>query len=219
MISIFLADDHTLVRNGLKRIIEEHKDYSVCGETGNGLELLKDIRSLKPDIVLLDISMPHLRGIEAITKIRRFNKKTKILIVTMHKNEEYVYECLLNGAQGYMLKDDADTELMKAVKTVQKGLLYISPSFSNELLEKLIREHGKKSHKRKRSTFRELTTREREVLKLLAEGNSNKKTASILGLSVRTVEHHRLRIMQKLKLKNTTSLIKYALTAGLIEIT
>jgi len=219
MISVFLADDHKLVRNGLRRIVEENPDYIVCGETGDGLQLAREIRSQKPDLLLLDISMPNLRGIEAIAKIRRVSKKIKILVVTMHKNEEYVCECLLNGAHGYMLKDDADAELMEAIKTVLEGQFYVSRSFSNELIEKLIKGHNKRTGKRQNTVFRELTNREREVLTLLAEGNSNKKTATILGISVRTVEHHRLRIMQKLKLKNTSDLIKYAIKTGFLELT
>jgi two-component system response regulator NreC len=218
MISIYLADDHKLVRNGLRRIIEENPDYIVSGEIGDGLHLIREIRQHTPNLLILDISMPHLRGIEAITKIRRFNKKTKILIVTMHKNDEYVYECLLNGAQGYILKDDADEELMKAIHAVLEGSFYISSSFSSEILQKLIHTQKQKVKKKRTPVFEELTNREREILKLLAEGYSNKKTANILGISVRTVEHHRLRIMQKNKLKNTADLIKYAIKTGLLDL-
>ncbi|MBN2619676.1 response regulator transcription factor [candidate division WOR-3 bacterium] len=218
MISIYLADDHKLVRSGLKRIIEENPDYIVSGEIGDGLHLIREIREHTPNLLILDISMPYLRGIEAITKIRRFNKKTKILIVTMHKNNEYVCECLLNGAQGYILKDDADEELMKAIHVVLEGSFYISSSFSSEILQKLIQTQKQKVKKKRTPIFEELTNREREILKLLAEGYSNKKTADILGISVRTVEHHRLRIMQKNKLKNTADLIKYAIKTGLLDL-
>jgi DNA-binding NarL/FixJ family response regulator len=212
---IFIADDHMIVRQGLRRIIEETGEYKVIGETGNGLEIASMIRQTGPNLVLLDISMPNLRGIEAVSKIRRISRKIKILILTMHKNEEYVYECLTNGAHGYLLKDDADTELITAINTIQSGKLYVSASFSGDVIRGLIQ---RKSMKKDGSPFTVLSERERDVLKLLAEGNSSKRTAEKLGLSVRTVEHHRLSIMKKLRLPNFACLIQYAIKAGLIDL-
>jgi DNA-binding NarL/FixJ family response regulator len=219
MYNLFIADDHTVLRNGLKRIIEENAGYKIIGETGDGLEIIRQLRKLRPDMIILDISLPGLRGIEAINKIRKFNKNIKILILTMHKNEEYVYECLVNGAQGYLLKDDADIELIAAIKEIQKNKIYISSSFSSEVISKLVQHRSKERDKRQRSVFKDLSPREREVLKLIAEGNQNKKVARKLGISVRTVEHHRLSIMRKLNVSNTAGLVKYAIKAGLVELT
>ncbi|OGC40535.1 hypothetical protein A2Y85_01435 [candidate division WOR-3 bacterium RBG_13_43_14] len=219
MYRFFIADDHTMVRSGLKRILEEKKDFKVIGETGDGLEIAPKIRQLKPDILIIDISMPNLRGIEAIRKIRKFDKKVKIIVLTMHKNNDYVYECLSSGAQGFILKDDADTELHKAIDEVQHDRLYVSSSFSNEVIRNLIQRAGTRDRSSRSSIFKTLTAREREILKVIAEGNTNKKTAAKLGISVRTVEHHRLCIMKKLKITTTVNLIKYAIKADLINLT
>jgi two-component system response regulator NreC len=218
MFKIFLADDHILVRHGLRRIIEEDPHYKVTGETGDGLEIVSNVRKLRPDMIILDISMPNLRGIEAIRKIRRFDKKILILVLTMHKNDEYVYECLVNGAQGYILKEDADNELMSAITTVKNGELYISPSFASDVIKKLIQRKAGSGSRRQKTAFKELTHREREVLKLIAEGNPNKKIARKLGISVRTVEHHRLSITKKLGITNTASLVKHAIEIGLLDL-
>ncbi len=217
--TLCLADDHALLRNGLSRIIEDYPDYKIVGETGDGLQVTTLIRTLVPDMILLDISMPNLRGIEAIRKIRKFNKKTKILILTMHKNDEYVYECLISGAQGYVLKEDADAELITAIKSIKNNKIYVSSSFSGDFLKKLIQRANDKQGKRQKSVFEELSPREREVLKLIAEGNPNKKIARKLGISVRTVEHHRLSIMKKLNVSNAAQLIRYAIKVGLTELT
>ena len=218
MFKIFLADDHILVRHGLRRIIEENPDYKIIGETGDGLEIVSNIRKLRPDMIILDISMPNLRGIEAIRKIRRFDKKILILVLTMHKNDEYVYECLVNGAQGYILKEDADNELMSAITTVKNGEIYISPSFTSDVIKKLIQRKAGTDSRSRKTAFKDLTQREREVLKLIAEGNPNKKIARKLGISVRTVEHHRLSITKKLGSTNTASLVKHAIKIGLLDL-
>ena len=131
---IMLADDHTMIRQGLKRIIEEISLYEVVAETGDGLQILPSMRKHPPDMIILDISMPHLRGTEVIGKIRRINKKIKILILTMHKNEDYVYQCLSAGAHGYVLKEDADSELLSAIDSLKNGKFYISQSFSSDVI-------------------------------------------------------------------------------------
>ncbi len=213
MDKIFIADDHTIIRDGLRRIIEEVHGYKVVGETGDGLQILPLIRKLKPDIILLDISMPNLRGIEAIHKIRKVDKKVKILVLTMHKNEDYVYECFISGAQGYILKDDAATELMFAIESIKRNKTYVSPSFSSDVIKNLV----KRSSTKRGSSFGVLTQREREVLKLIAEGKTSKRAAKLLGISPRTVEHHRLSIMRKLGVSNTARLIRYAIENGLVN--
>jgi DNA-binding NarL/FixJ family response regulator len=202
------------VRAGLKRIIEEVDGYKVIGETGDGLQILPLIRELRPDMIILSISMSNLRGIEVVPKIRRVDKGVKILILTRHKNEEYVYQCLVAGAQGYALKEDTDKELISAIEAIRDGKIYISPSFSSEVIKKLIQSKGDFENK---TPFKILTNREREVLKLIAEGNSNKVTATKLGISVRTIEHHRSRIIRKLGVSNTVDLVRYALKNGFVD--
>jgi len=214
MFTLFIADDHTLVRQGLQRIIEENPDYRVIGETGDGLQILPLIQKLKPDMLILDISMPNLRGIEAIKKIRKVNKKIKILVLTMHKNEEYAYECLFNGAQGYILKEDADKELIKAIDLINMGKIFISSSFASDVIKELLQ----RTKVRSKSFFKIFTEREREILKLIAQGDSNKKIAKNLGISVRTVEHHRAKIMKKLNFSKIADLVRYAIKQGLVEV-
>jgi DNA-binding NarL/FixJ family response regulator len=204
-----------IVRNGLRRIIEEKPGYKVIGETGDGLQILPSILKLQPDMIILDISMPNLRGIEAIGKIRKVNKKVKILVLTMHKNEDYVYECLISGAQGYILKEDADTELMSAIESVRRDKIYVSASFTRDVIKKLVQKRGVKSG----SFFGVLSPREREILKLIAEGKANKKIAELLSISVRTVEHHRSSIMKKLGVSNTAGLVRYAIKTELVDLT
>jgi DNA-binding NarL/FixJ family response regulator len=210
---IFIADDHTIIRDGLRRIIEEVHGYKVVGETGDGLQIIPLVRKLKPDIIILDISMPNLRGIEAINKIRKIDKKVKILVLTMHKNEDYVYECFVSGAQGYILKEDADTELMFAIESIKRNKTYVSPSFSSDVIKNLVERSSTKSG----SSLGVLTQREREILKLIAEGKTSKRAAKLLNISPRTVEHHRLSIMRKLDVSNTARLIRYAIEKGLVN--
>jgi len=212
---IMLADDHTMIRQGLKRIIEENSLYEVVAETGDGLQILPSTRKHSPDMIILDISMPHLRGIEAIGKIRRINKKIKILILTMHKNEDYVYECLSAGAHGYVLKEDADSELLSAIDSLKNGKFYISQSFSSDVIRNFVKRQSGTDRK---SVFEVLTNREREILQLIAEGKSNKRIAYLLSLSTRTVEHHRLRIMKKLNISKIADLIRFAIRHGLVDL-
>lgn len=215
--NIFLADDHTIIRHGLRRIIEENSGYRIVGETGDGLEIIPKIRTLQPDMIILDLSMPNLTGIDAVHKIRKTNKKMKILILTMHKNEEYAYKCLVNGAQGYMIKEDADSELIAAIRAIKTGDIFISPTFSNEVIKTLIERRSNAERRRGNAVRRGLTPREREVLSLLAEGNSNKKVADKLDISVRTAEHHRWNIMKKLGVTNTAGMVRHALRTKVID--
>ena len=205
---IVLADDHTLFRQGVRKIIEEVVDYKVVEEVSDGLALVELLKKLTPDMVILDISMPNLRGIEATRDIKRIHPDLKILILTMHKNKEYLYQAISAGAVGYLLKEDADTDLLYAIETVRQGKTYISPILSVGLRDDLVNIYQRN---RSTSPFGPLTTREREVLKLIAEGRSSKDIAVFLHISVRTVQHHRSNIMEKLSAKSTADLVKYAI--------
>ncbi len=203
-----LADDHVLFRHGLRRILEERKDIKIVSEVGDGLELLSLLNKLSPDLVVLDISMPDLRGIEAIPEIRRLCPSVKILILTMHKDEEYLYQAVSAGADGYLLKEDAEKELFAAIDTIQQGRLYICPSLAEQSMQNWARLRRGESDAVAEEA---LTNREREILKLIAEGKSNKEIGDLLFISVRTVERHRANIMDKLKLRKTAELVQYAL--------
>ncbi len=210
---IVLADDHVLVRQGLKRILEATAELDVIGEAGDGLELLDLLRRVTPDMVILDIFMPRLRGIEAIYEIKLILPQVNILILTMHKDKEYVYLALSSGAKGYLLKEDADKELFSAIETIRQGKTYISPYFSEDLIQDLVQiAKGTGAS----LEIDSLTTREREILKLIAEGKSSKEIADLLCISARTVDNHRANIMEKLNLKKATDLVKYAIQKGYV---
>ena len=212
--SIILADDHVLVRQGLKRILEEMPGLEVVGEANDGLELLALLSRRVPDMVILDIFMPNLRGIEAIYEIKKLHRDIKILILTMHTDKEYLYLALSSGAKGYLLKEDADKELFSAIEKVRQGKTYVSPHFSEEVINDLV-QIGKGEAK---DVFERdpLTPREREVLKMIAEGKSSKEIAGALFISVFTVNNHRASIMEKLNLNKATDLVKYAIRKGYI---
>ena len=212
--SIVLADDHALVRQGLRRILEGTEDLEVVGEANDGLELLQLLTRLTPQMVILDIFMPNLRGIEAITEIKTMDPEIKILILTMHKDKEYLYLALSAGAKGYLLKEDAPKELFSAIAKVRQDKTYVSPYFSDEVVDDLV-QIGKRNGKFIFETD-PLTPREREVLKLIAEGKSSKEIANLLFISVFTVNNHRASIMEKLNLKKATDLVKYAIRKGYI---
>jgi DNA-binding NarL/FixJ family response regulator len=213
-IRVVLADDHILVRQGLKRILGELADLEVIGEAGDGLELLKLLEKITPQMILLDISMPNLRGIEAIRDIKALHPETKILILTMHKDKEYLYQAISAGANGYLLKEDADTELSTAIETIHRGKIYISPFLSGDLTDDWAQTYRGKS--KLPYLPDNLTTRERQVLKLIAEGKTSKDIADLLFISARTVERHRANLMDKLGLKKTADLVKYAIQKGYV---
>jgi two-component system response regulator NreC len=208
-INILLADDHTIVRQGLKLILSAHSDLHVIGEAANGKEAVELAAKLKPDIVLLDVAMPELNGIEATRKMVEANSRLRVLVLSMHKEAVYVREILRAGARGYILKDAIDTELLNAVRSVARGDGYISPAVSGALL----------SDYRKDVTdpVDLLSPREREVLQLIAEGKTNKEVATKLNLSVYTVDSHRGKIMEKLNLHSTGELVRFALKRGLVD--
>lgn len=211
---LVLADDHVIFRQGIKGLINEKQDLKVVGEAGDGLELLNLFyKGLRPDMVVLDISMPNLRGIEAVEEIKSLCPDVKILVLTMHKSKEYLYHCISAGAHGYMLKEDSDVELFSAIETIREGGIFVSNLLTKEVTEDLSHLY----HGGVPLSKDPLTPREREVLKLVAEGKSNKKIAELLFISIRTVENHRANMMSKLKLKKTADLIRYAIQKGYVS--
>ena len=207
---IILADDHLMFRNGIKRIIEDSKDLLVIGEAGDGLQLLELLKKAKPDMVILDISMPKLRGLEAAHEIKTRYPDIKILILTMHRNKEYLLQALSAKADGYLLKEDTDAQLIAAIESIRGGKIFLSPLMSADLSQNLMGLFEKTDP----SLDETLSTREKEVLTLLTEGKSNKEIADLLFISSRTVEHHRASINKKLKVKNIADLVKYAIRKG-----
>ena len=209
---VVLADDHLLFREGMKLLIERMPDVEVVGEAGDGLELLHLLKELAPEMAIIDITMPNLRGIEATREIKMINPLTKVLILTMHKSKEYLYHSISAGADGYLLKEDSDVELLSAIDKIRNGETYVTRILSGELAEDLSQIYQGKRPIPQES----LTIREREVLKMISEGKSNNETANLLNISVRTVENHRANIMKKLKLKKTADLVRYAVKEGLV---
>jgi DNA-binding NarL/FixJ family response regulator len=209
---VVLADDHLLFREGMKLLIERMPDVEVVGEAGDGLELLNLLKELAPDMAIIDIAMPSLRGIEAAREIKMSHPLTKVLILTMHKSKEYLYHSISAGADGYLLKEDSDVELLTAIDKIRNGETYVTRILAGELAEDL-----SKMYRGQSPIPREpLTTREREILKMVSEGKSNNEVAALLSISVRTVENHRANIMKKLKLKKTADLVRYAVKEGLV---
>jgi two-component system, NarL family, response regulator NreC len=204
-----LADDHTIVRQGLKLILSAHPDMQVVGEAANGREAVELAAKLQPDIVLMDVAMPELNGIEATRQMVAANARIRILVLSMHKEAMYVREILRAGARGYILKDAIDTELLVAIRSIAHGDGYISPAVSGALLNDLRSNAG--------SPLDALSPREREVLQLIAEGKTNKEIATRLNLSVYTVDSHRGKIMEKLNLHSTGELVRFAMKQGLID--
>jgi len=204
-----LADDHTIVRQGLKLILAAQPDFEVVGEAANGRDAADLAEKLKPDIVLMDVQMPDLNGIEATRRMVAANSRIKVLVLSMHKEALYVREVLKAGARGYILKDAIDTELLSAMRSVARGDGYISPAVSGALLS----DYREQSS----NPLDTLSTREREVLQLIAEGKTNKEVATRLNLSVYTVDSHRGKIMEKLNLHSAGELVRFAMKNGLVD--
>jgi len=209
---VVLADDHLLFREGMKLLIKRLPDVEVVGEAGDGLELLQLLRELAPDMAIIDIAMPNLRGIEAAREIKMSHPHVKVLILTMHKSKDYLYHSISAGADGYLLKEDSDVELLSAIEKIRNGETYVTHILAGEMAEDLSQIYlGKRPIPQE-----PLTTREREVLKMVSEGKSNNEIGALLSISVRTVENHRANIMKKLKMKKTADLVRYALKEGLV---
>ncbi len=206
---IVLADDHVLVRQGLKMVLEGAEGLEVVGEADDGLKLLNLLRQVNPDMVILDISMPGMRGIEAIREIRAVRPNAAILMLTMHRDIEYVHLALSTGAKGYLLKEDADKDLFSAIEKVRRGRTFVSPTISEEYLDDLVQvRQGRPVESDP------LTVRERQVVKLIAEGKTSREIADLLHISARTVENHRANIMEKLSLRKAADIVKYAIQKG-----
>lgn len=212
MYRIVLAEDHALVREGIKKIVEDFADLQVVGEAGDALQLLEMLKTLRADMVILDISMPGMPGIVAAKEIKRHYHQIKVLILTMHKKKEYLNDAIAAGADGYLLKEDVAKELGSAIDKIRQGMIYISPLLSNELTSLFVQS------RREIPEIPEepLTAREVEIIKLIAEGKSSREIAAQLFLSFRTIQNHRTRIMRKLSLKKNTDLVKYAIQMGFI---
>jgi DNA-binding NarL/FixJ family response regulator len=209
---ILLADDHALVRAGIRSLLEKIPGVEVAGEASNGREALERIRTETLDIVLMDIAMKELGGLEALPRITKNFPNVKVVILSAHANEEYVIRALRSGAAGYMLKDAATLELELAIRAVEQGKTYLSPSISRTVIDSYLERVGSLS-----SPIEQLTARQREVLQLIAEGKNTKEIASTLEVSVKTVEAHRLQLMARLDIHDVPGLVRYAIRSGLVS--
>jgi len=211
---IVIAEDYTILRQGLRALISSSPDFEVVGEAEDGHRAIDCVEKLKPHLVLMDLSMPRMNGMDAIREIRKRVPDTKIVVLTVHKTEEYIVSALQAGADGYVLKDATHDELMMAVRNVLNGRRYISPGISEKVIEGYL--EGKRSIK-PQTVWETVTRREREILKLIAEGHRNKEIAEYLCISVKTVEKHRANLMEKLDLHNVQALTTFAIEKGLID--
>jgi two-component system, NarL family, response regulator NreC len=212
---VLIADDHTIVRQGLRAILENEADMEVVGEAADGREAVRKAVALQPDVVVLDISMPRMNGLEATGRIAHDAPHCRVVALTMHSSEEYVYSLLKAGASGYLLKESASSDLVEAIRSVRRGGTYLHPSVSL----KVVKEYLKRPDPRARHGNEDgLTAREREILQLIAEGHTNKEIAGLLTLSVKTIEAHRTRIMEKLKIHNIAGLTRYAISKGITSV-
>ena len=210
---ILIAEDHTILREGLRALLSSEPNFEVVGEAEDGREAIRRVEELKPDLILTDLSMPKMNGVEAIREIRKRAPETKILALTVHRTEEYILEVLQAGADGYILKDASSTELIMAIKSVLRGDRFLSPSVSHMVIEGYL--EGRTTFETS-SPWATLTKREREILKLIAEGHKNKEIADYLCISVKTVEKHRANLMRKLDLHSAAALTAYAMERGLV---
>jgi two-component system, NarL family, response regulator NreC len=213
-IRVLLADDHTLIRAGLRMVVEAQPDFTVIGEADDGRQAVAMAQTLKPDVVVMDIGMPSLNGIEAARQIHGTLPETRIVMLSMHSDEGYVLKALKAGAKAYLLKDSAEADLARAIHAAAAGKSFFSPAVGKVLLEDYLRKLQRTGAE---DSYDLLSPREREVLQLVAEGNSSKEIASLLNLSVYTVETHRARVMQKLNLKGIPELILYAVRKGIVS--
>ncbi len=211
---IVIAEDHTILRDGLHSLLSSEPDLEVVGEAGNGRDAIRLVETVLPDLVLMDLSMPKMSGMDAIREIKKHLPAIKVITLTVHKTEEYILATLQAGADGYVLKDATHTELMMAIRSVLAGKTYLSPGVSEKVVDGYL--EGRKGIKT-RSSWDSLSPREREVLKLIAEGHKNREIAEDLYLSLKTVEKHRSNLMKKLDLHNAAALTLFAIEKGLIE--
>ena len=213
-IRVFLVDDHTVVRQGLRRILESDEEIEIVGEAGDGRTAIDLVQKLRPHVVVMDVAMPELNGIEATRQILKRVEGAKVLVLSMHGDDVYVRQVLKAGARGYLLKDSEDLDLIKAVKAIRAGGSFFSPPVSKVVLSGYL---GDKAEGDAEDGVARLTDREREVLQLIAEGKTNKEVAHALSVSVNTVETHRKHIMEKLDLHNTAELVRFAIRTKIVH--
>jgi len=216
-IRILIADDHPMVRRGIKLVLENQKKWLVCGEASTGAEAVKQVTTLKPDLVIMDISMPGMNGLQAIQEIQNVDPDTGILVLTMHDSKQILHRAIQAGARGYVLKSDSESNLLQALEAVWDRKAYFSPGISKTALENYIqtgRSDGSRDGPEKSAV---LTSRQLAVLKLLVRGMSNKQVANTLGISSRTVESHRYQIMNRLNVRSLSELVVYAVRNRLLE--
>lgn len=211
-IRVLLVDDHIVLRDGLKSLLNHESDIEVIGDVGDGREAISAVESLQPDVILTDISMPGLNGIESVRMLRHEHPTLKIIILSMHSGQEYVLQSLQAGANGYVVKQADASEVLAAIRSVMAGGAYLSPTISKHLIDDYLSQTPEEISAPK------LTTREREVAQLIAEGQSTREISETLTISVKTVETHRMNIMKKLNAKSATDIIKYALKKGWISL-
>lgn len=217
--TILIAEDYALIRAGIRSLLNAEPDLEVVAEVDNGKDAVRQAVALNPSLVLMDLSMPGSNGMEAIGEIKRRNPDIRILVLTMHKTDEYIQEALRMGASGYILKESSYNELIAGVRTVLSGKIYLSPDVSERVVNSFIMSPPSASQSNNAgSTWNSLTAREREVIKLVAEGSSNKEIADYLCLSIKTVEKHRSSLMRKLNLRNSAMLIAYAIEKGIVTL-
>jgi DNA-binding NarL/FixJ family response regulator len=209
---IIIADDHCLIRQGLKSIISRDRSLQIIAEACNGLELLDLVHQDPPDMVIVDITMPQLNGIEAVGKIRKSFPWVAILVLTMHANSQYFYQAIAAGAHGYLMKDDSDAELLIAINTVKDGKTYISPQLATDVTDEVMTAFRGLC----KVPFIVLSNREKQVLKLVVQGSTSRKIADTLGLSPRTIDHHRANLLKKFKLKNTVDLVNHVVRNAVV---
>ncbi len=214
MTTIVLADDHSVMRQGLKALLETEEGFSVVGEAADGVAALRLVETLKPDVLVVDLVMPGLSGLDVIREARRSSPATRIVVLSMHGSEVYVQEALQNGALGYVLKQSNATDLVRAIRAVSEGRRFLSDPVS----ERVIDSYSRKSGKGTLDLLETLTRREREVLRLVADGLTSAEIGERLRIGVRTVESHRASLMHKLNLKNQAEVIRYALSRGLVPL-
>lgn len=211
---ILLADDHTILRAGLKMMLNAQPDMEVVGEAQDGRQSIFEAQRLHPDIILMDITMPDMNGLEATRQIKKLLPEAKVLMLTMHENDEYIFQALRAGASGYLLKEAADTDLITALHVVYSGQFYLSPIAQSVMVGDYLQRVRSGEEK---DSYSSLTEREREILKLVAEGYTNNQIAERLVISPKTVDTHRTHVMDKLNLHSRTELVKYAMRRGLLE--